>query len=73
MIAKSVSIKGAGRKPGSCARKAVGLTSGGLCRVSDEGLGELRGFPNVAQESAEGGVGLRCQIEGPNGALPAKG
>jgi len=37
-IAKSVSIEGAERKPGGCAWKVVGLTSGGLRRVSDEGL-----------------------------------
>lgn len=73
MIAKSVSIKGAERRPGGCARKAVGLTSGDLRRVSDEGLGEPRGFPIPAQESAEGVVDLRCQIEGPNGAPPAEG
>jgi hypothetical protein len=73
LIAKSVSIKRAERKPGGCARKAVGLTSGGLRRVPDEGLGESRGFSIAAQESAEGVVGLRCQIEGPNGALPAEG
>jgi hypothetical protein len=40
MTAKSVSIKGAERKSGGCARKAVGLTSGGLRHVPDEGLGE---------------------------------
>jgi hypothetical protein len=40
MTAKSVSIKGAERRPGGCAWKAVGLTSGGLHRVPDEGLGE---------------------------------
>jgi hypothetical protein len=73
MTAKSVSIKSAERKPGGCARKAVGLTSGGLRRVPDEGLRKPRGFPIAAQESAEGVVGLRCQIEGPNGAPPEEG
>lgn len=33
MIAKSISIKGAGRRSGGCARKAVELTSGDLRRV----------------------------------------
>ena len=33
MIAKSRAIKGRGGKFGGCAVKAVGLTSGGLCRV----------------------------------------
>jgi hypothetical protein len=73
LTAKSISIKGAERKSGGCARKAVGLTSGDLCHVSDEGLGEPRGFSNVAQESAEGVLGLRCQTEGPNGAPPTEG
>ena len=58
MTAKSVSIKGAERKPGGCARKAVGLTSGGLRRVWVTGLREPRGFLIAAQESAEGVVGL---------------
>jgi hypothetical protein len=40
VIAKSVSIKSAERKSGGCAWKAVGLTSGDLRRVPDEGLGE---------------------------------
>jgi len=40
LIAKSVSVKSAERKSGGCARKAVGLTSGDLRRVPDEGLGE---------------------------------
>jgi hypothetical protein len=40
MISKSVSIKGAERKSGGCARKAVGLTSGDLRHVPDEGLGK---------------------------------
>jgi len=40
MIAKSISIKGAERKSGGCAVKAVGLTSGGLHRVPESGLRE---------------------------------
>jgi hypothetical protein len=41
MIAKSISIKGAERKSGGCALKAVELTSGGLSRVPVKGLREL--------------------------------
>jgi hypothetical protein len=39
MTTKSISIKGAERKFGGAVRKAVTLTSGGLCRVSNSGLG----------------------------------
>jgi hypothetical protein len=38
MIAKSISIKGAGCKFGGCVRKAVELTSGDLPVVSKSGL-----------------------------------
>ncbi len=36
MAAKSVSIKGVKRKSGGCARKEIGLTSGGLRRVRED-------------------------------------
>jgi len=72
-VAKSVSIKSAERKSGGYAWKAVGPTSGGLRRVSDEGLGRPWGFPIAAQESAEGVVGLVTRTEGPNGAPPEEG
>lgn len=45
MTPKSISIKGAERRFGGCARKAVELTSGGLCRVSEETEGVER-FPD---------------------------
>jgi len=38
LIAKSRAIKGRGGKSGGRAVKAVGLTSGGLCRVLATGL-----------------------------------
>lgn len=38
MTAKSLSIKGAERKPGGRARKGAGITSGGLRRVPETGL-----------------------------------
>lgn len=57
MIAKSISIKGAGRKFGGCARKAVELTSGGLRHVPAAGLREPRGSLTAAQKSAEGILG----------------
>jgi hypothetical protein len=44
VIATSVSIKSAERKSGGCARKAVGLTSGDLRHVPDEGLREAVRF-----------------------------
>jgi len=39
-IAKSISVKGHGRKSGGCAGKAAGLTPGGLRRVPPRGLRE---------------------------------
>jgi hypothetical protein len=51
MIAKSISIKGAGRKSGGCALKAVELTSGGLSRVSEETEGVERLSDRVAEVS----------------------
>ena len=57
MIAKSISIKGAGRRFGGRARKAVELTSGGLRRVPGTGLREPRGSLTASQKSAEGIVG----------------
>ena len=56
MTAKSPSIKGAKRKFGGCAWKAVKLTSGGLPTVSSSGLGTPRGAPTGGQKSAEGVV-----------------
>ena len=38
LSAKSNSIKGAKRKSGGCARKAAGLTPGGLRRFPGSGL-----------------------------------
>jgi hypothetical protein len=57
MIAKSISIKGAGCKSGGCVRKAVELTSGDLPFVLDSGLGRERSFPTGWQKSAEGVLG----------------
>src|SRR5712692_3628278 len=71
-VAKSVSIKSAERKSGGCARKAVGLTSGGLRRVRDDGLREPRGSSSVAQESAERVVGL-CRRSTRAGHSPETG
>jgi len=47
--------------------KAVGLTPGGLQRVSETGLREPQGTLTALQESAEGIVDERKLIEGPNG------
>ena len=51
---KSISIKGHGSKFGGCAMKAVSLTSGGLRRVPESGLGVSRDIPTAAQKSAAG-------------------
>jgi hypothetical protein len=66
MTTKSISIKGAERKFGGAVQKAVIRTSGGLCLVSNSGLGEPGGDSITAQESAEGIVDAES-IEGPNG------
>jgi hypothetical protein len=57
MTAKSISIKGAKRKSGGCARKAGELTSGGLRHVPQSELTKPRGFLTVTQKSAAGIVG----------------
>ena len=56
LTAKSISINDAKRKSDGCARKAVELTSGGLCCVADSRLGEPQGDPTTGQKSAEGVV-----------------
>jgi hypothetical protein len=58
VMAKSVSIKGAKRKFGGCAWKAVKLTSGDLSAVSETGLRKPGGFLTGGQKSAEGIVGV---------------
>ena len=52
MIAKSISIKGVSCKFGSCARKAVVLTSGDLSYVTKSRLKEARADLTVWQKSA---------------------
>ncbi len=54
MIAKSESIKGAGRKFGGCARKAVELTSGDLRRVLYIGTEGTTRFPDLVAEVSRG-------------------
>ena len=54
LIAKSKSIKGAGRKFGGCARKAVELTSGDLRRVLCIGTEETARFPDRVAEVSRG-------------------
>ena len=56
-IAKSTVIKGWGGRSGGYAVKAVGLTSGDLCRVPATGLRVSQGILTTAQKSAEGIVG----------------
>jgi hypothetical protein len=67
MIAKSISIKGAGCKFGGCALKAVELTSGGLPHVPEPELRVERSTPTVRQKSAAGIVvaqAAKAQTEG---------
>ena len=67
MTAKSTSIKGAERKFGGRARKAVGTTWGGLRRVLEtaSGLRESQGSLSAAQKSAESrGEAPRAAREG---------
>ena len=56
-VAKSISIKDAKRRSGSCARKATELTPGDLRRVSNSELRESQDDLTVTQESSEGVVG----------------
>ncbi len=56
MIAKPISIKGAGCKSGGCAAKAVELTSGDLPLVSDSRLRAEGSVLTGRQKSAEGVV-----------------
>ena len=56
MIAKPISIKGAGCKSGGCVRKAVELTSGDLPFVLHSGLRVERSILTGRQKSAEGVV-----------------
>ena len=75
-IAKSISVKGHGRRSGGCAPKAVGLTPEACVVVPIRGLGGPRGTPSAAQESADGIVGGGNEpehrkahpTEGPNGS-----
>jgi hypothetical protein len=67
MIAKSISIKGAGCKSDGCAWKAVELTSGGLPHVPEPGLRVERSTLTVWQKSAAGVVAAqaaKAQTEG---------
>src|SRR5687767_6873843 len=56
LTAKSISIKGAKRRFGDCARKAAELTPGDLLRVR-KGLRLSKGGPTAEQKSAEGILG----------------
>jgi hypothetical protein len=66
VIAKSISIKGAGCKSGGCAWKAVELTSGGLLHVPESGLRMEQSLPDQAAEVSSGHSSC-ASGEGPNG------
>ena len=54
VIAKPISIKGAGCKSGGCVRKAVEITSGDLPFVRESGLRVERSIQTGRQKSAAG-------------------
>ena len=67
LIAKSITIKGAGGKFGGCALKAVILITGGLLYVLKSGLRVKRFTLIVRQKSAAGIVAVqaaKAQTEG---------
>jgi hypothetical protein len=67
VIAKSISIKGAGGKFGGCALKAVFLIAGGLPDVLESVLRVERSTLTVRQKSAAGIVAAlvaKAQTEG---------
>jgi hypothetical protein len=55
VIAKSISIKGAGCKSGGCAWKAVELTSGDLWHVPESGL-RVEQFTLIVRQKSAAGV-----------------
>ena len=63
MIAKPISIKGAERKFGGCAQKAVELTSGGPLQVAETRLGMERSILNSAAEVSSGRI-RSCSRQG---------
>ena len=65
---KSISIKGAERRFGGCARKAVELTSGGLGRVRAVRTEEVARLPDDDPEVSSGHSRV-TEPEGPNGLL----
>ena len=62
------SIKGAERRFGGCARKAVELTSGGLDRVRTDRTEEAARLPDHDTEVSSG-HSRATKPEGPNGLL----
>ena len=70
MNAKPISIKAAGGKSGSCALKAVELTSGDLPFVPESGLRVEQSILTGRQKSAAGEVVPEDRDEGPNGPPP---
>src|ERR1700731_3834338 len=57
LIAKSISIKGAKRRSGGCAPKAIELTPGDLSVSPPRRLRGSRGRLTAGQKSAEGVIG----------------
>ena len=68
-IAKSAAIKGRGGKSSGDAAKAVGLTSGGLCRVRNPRTERVRKARDRGAEVSRGHSSRRAG-EGPVGGCP---
>lgn len=72
MTAKSISIKGVGRRFGGCVRKAVVLTSGDLGRVPEDGTEGIERDPDRGSEVSRGRSSRRRRSARP-GHSPERG
>ena len=71
-IAKSISVKGHGRRSGGCAPKAVGLTPGGLRRCPGDGTGGTERNPERGAGVSRGHSRWRQRAGAPEGLPPLK-
>ena len=67
-VAKSISVKGHGRKSGGCAQKAVGLTPGDLCRCPGNGTEGTERNPERGAGVSRGHIRWRTRA-GESGSL----
>ena len=71
-IAKSISVKGHGRRSGGCAPKAVGLTPGGLRRCPGDGTGGTERNPERGAGVSRGHSRWWQRAGAPEGSPPLK-